>query len=187
MDRAQDPRRSCVKHFGNAVRMREPEEFAPALDALKGKTVVADPTWTAAAAIFDRLAKAGAKVKRGADPCQLPKACKNAVEIEGTRKAHIRDGAALTRFLAWLAREAPKGHLTEIEAAQDAGRLSPRRTGSLTDLSFNSISRRGAACGAVVHYRVTHVDQPPDQQQRDLPDRFRRAISRRHHRRDAHR
>ena len=141
-----------VKHLGNAVRIREPGEFNAALDALKGKTVIADPTWTAAAA-FDRLAKASATVKRGVDPCQLPKACKNSVEIEGARKAHVRDGAALTRFLAWMAREAPNGHLTEIEAAQ-ALEGYRRKEGSLTDLSFDSIS--GAAPHAALpHYRVT--------------------------------
>jgi Xaa-Pro aminopeptidase len=141
-----------LKHLGNAVRVRDPGEFNAALDALKGKTVIADPNWTAAGA-FTRLEKAGATVKRGVDPCQLPKACKNKVEIEGTRQAHIRDGAALTRFLAWMAREAPNGHLTEIEAAE-ALEGYRRQTGSLTDLSFDSIS--GAAPHAALpHYRVT--------------------------------
>jgi Xaa-Pro aminopeptidase len=150
-----DPRKSSpelVKHLGNAVRVRAPVEFVTALDALKGRTVVADANWTAAAA-FARLENAGAVVKRGVDPCQLPKACKNPVEIEGARKAHVRDGAALTRFLAWLGREAPNGHLTEIEAAQ-ALEGYRRKEGSLTDLSFDSIS--GAAPHAALpHYRVT--------------------------------
>ncbi len=150
-----DPEKSSpelVKHLGNAVRVRAPEEFNAALDALKGKTVVADANWTAAAA-FARLGDAGATVRRGVDPCQLPKACKNPVEIEGARKAHVRDGAALTRFLAWMAREAPNGHLTEIEASQ-ALEGYRRKEGSLTDLSFDSIS--GAAPHAALpHYRVT--------------------------------
>ncbi len=154
-DLFMDERKSSpelLKHLGNAVRVRDPGEFNAALDALKGKTVIADPTWTAAGA-FDRLGKAGATVKRGVDPCQLPKACKNPVEIEGTRKAHIRDGAALTRFLCWMAREAPNGHLTEIEAAEVLEGYR-RQTGSLTDLSFDSIS--GAAPHAALpHYRVT--------------------------------
>jgi Xaa-Pro aminopeptidase len=154
-DLFMDARKSStelLQHFGNAVRLRAPKEFAPALDALKGKTVLADPA-TAVSAIFDRLRNAGAKVKHAADPCQLPKACKNPVEIEGTRKAHIRDGAALTRFLAWFAREAPGGHLTEIEAAQ-ALEGYRKATGALTDLSFDSIS--GAAPHAALpHYHVT--------------------------------
>jgi Xaa-Pro aminopeptidase len=125
---------------------------------LKGKIVLADPT-TAPAAFFERLANARAPVKRGSDPIQLPKACKNAVELEGTRKAHLRDGAALSRFLAWISREAPNGHLTEIEAAQ-ALEGYRRATGSLTDLSFDSISGAGSN-GAVVHYRVTRSTNRP--------------------------
>ncbi|HEX4160112.1 MAG TPA: aminopeptidase P family protein [Rhizomicrobium sp.] len=141
-----------AQHLGNAVRLKEPAEFAGALEELGGKTVLADP-YHCAAAVFDRLAKAGARVQRGADPCQLPKACKNDVEIEGMRRAHIRDGAALTRFLAWVAREAPGGHLTEIEAAE-ALEGYRRAADSLVDLSFDSIS--GAAPHAALpHYRVT--------------------------------
>src|ERR1700761_775104 len=58
-DLFMDARKSSpelAQHLGNAVRVRAPEEFASALDALKGKTVVADPSWTAAAA-FMRLEK----------------------------------------------------------------------------------------------------------------------------------
>ena len=154
-DLFMDQRKSSpelLQHFGNAVRLREPKEFAGALDDLKGKSVLVDPT-SGAAAIFDRLSKAGAKIRRGGDPCQLPKACKNPVEIEGARKAHIRDGAALTKFLGWIAREAPNGELTEIEAAQ-ALEGYRKATDSLIDLSFDSIS--GAAPHAAIpHYRVT--------------------------------
>ena len=162
-DLFMDERKSSpelLQHLGNAVRLRQPEEFAPSLDALKGKTVVADPA-TASAAIFDRLNKAGAKIKRGADPVQLPKACKNPVEIEGTRKAHIRDGAALSNFLHWLAREAPNGRLTEIDAAKTLEGFRAR-TGSLRDLSFDSISGAGSN-GAVVHYRVNNATNRPIQ------------------------
>jgi Xaa-Pro aminopeptidase len=140
------------------VRLRDPKDFAPALDALKGKTVVADPT-TAASAIFDRLTKAGARIKRAPDPVQLPKACKNPIEIEGTRQAHIRDGAALSKFLHWLAREAPGGHLTEIDAAKTLEGFRAQ-TGALRDLSFDSISGAGSN-GAVVHYRVTNSTNRP--------------------------
>jgi len=160
-DLFMDERKSSpelAKHLGNAVRLKAPSEFVPALDAMKGKIVIADPT-TASSAIFDRLKKAGAKVKPAADPCQLPKACKNAVEIEGARNAHVRDGAALSRFLAWLAREAPGGHLTEIDAATQLEGFR-RATGALSDLSFDSISGAGSN-GAVVHYRVTRSTNRP--------------------------
>src|SRR5437868_5888912 len=73
---------TLAQHLGNAVRLRDPEEFPRALEELGGKIVIADPA-NCAAAVFDRLQETGAKVQRGPDPCQLPNACKNAVEIEG--------------------------------------------------------------------------------------------------------
>jgi Xaa-Pro aminopeptidase len=139
-------------HLGNAVRLRGPEEFEGALDALKGKTVLADPA-TAASAIFDRLTRMGARILRAPDPCQLPKACKNSLEIEGMRKAHLRDGAALSKFLAWFAVASADGKLTEIEAAETLEGFRAA-TGCLKDLSFDSITGAGAH-GAIVHYRVT--------------------------------
>src|SRR4029077_18297885 len=63
------------------------------------------------------------------------------------------DGAAVTRFLAWLDREAPRDKLTEIDAV--AALESFRRdTGLLKDISFPTIAGAGPD-GAIVHYRVT--------------------------------
>jgi len=160
-DLFMDARKSSpelVQHLGNSVKVRAPDEFAPALDALKAKSVAADP-FSAAAAIFDRLQKAGANIVRLVDPCQLPKACKNSVEVEGMRKAHVRDGAALSKFLSWFAREAPNGHLDEISASEALEGFR-RATGSLSDLSFDSISGVGPN-GAIVHYRVTRSSNQP--------------------------
>ena len=90
---------------------------------------------------------------RGADPCTLPKARKNEVEIAGTRAAHLRDGVALARFLAWLDREAPQGRVTEIVAETKLAEL--RRAGQhYKDLSFDTISGAGPN-GAIVHYHVS--------------------------------
>jgi Xaa-Pro aminopeptidase len=141
------------RHLGNAVTVLPSEQLGPALDALAaaGGRVQADPA-SAAFWIFDRLDKDGAKIHRAADPCVLPKACKNTAEIAGTRAAHRRDGAALTRFLAWLAHQAPQGGLTEIAASD---RLEAfRRDGEyFRDLSFPTISGAGSN-GAIVHYRA---------------------------------
>jgi len=141
------------RHLGNAVTVMPPEELGPALDALaaEGARVQVDPA-TAASWIFDRLAAAGAQIHRAADPCLLPKACKNPVELDGTRAAHRRDGAALTRFLTWLAQEAPKGGLTEI-AASDRLEAIRREGENFRDLSFSTISGAGSN-GAIVHYRA---------------------------------
>jgi Xaa-Pro aminopeptidase len=141
------------RHLGNAVSVMAPEQLGPALDALarEGGRVQADPA-TAAAWIFDRLKTACAKIHHAADPCILPKACKNPVEVDGTRAAHRRDGAALTRFLAWLAQEAPKGGLSEI-AASDRLEAFRREGEYFRDLSFPTISGAGSN-GAIVHYRA---------------------------------
>jgi len=141
-----------VAHLGEGVSVRTPEDFAPALSGLAGRTVLADPA-SAADQVFRLLDAAGATIDRQADPCQLPKACKNAVELSGTREAHIRDGAALTRFLAWLAREAPGGTVDEIAAADRLEQFR-RESNLLRDLSFDTISGAGPN-GAIVHYRVT--------------------------------
>src|SRR5258706_10294966 len=141
-----------LAHLGNEVHVRAPTDFEPALDALKGKTALADPVW-AAAAIFQRLEQAGAKFVRSPDPCQLPKACKNEVELAGTRRADIRDGPVLSLFLAWLARDAAKGTLTEIDTVEKLESFRAA-TGALKDVSFDSISGAGPH-GAIVHYRVT--------------------------------
>ncbi|TRW18171.1 aminopeptidase P family protein [Glacieibacterium frigidum] len=139
-------------HLGPDVRLHARDAFVPALEALGGKTVTADPA-TAVAAIFEALKRGGARVVEARDPCALPKAIKNDTEIAGTRSAHLRDGAALTRFLHWFAGEAPKGGLDELGAA---AKLHDFRnlTNSLEDLSFDTISGAGPN-GAIVHYRVS--------------------------------
>lgn len=139
-------------HLGNGVRIRPPAEFGPALDALKDTAVLADPS-TASVWVFDRLTKAGAKIVRGADPVLLPKAQKNEAELNGVRAAHIRDGAALTRFLRWVQKEGPTGKITEIDACRALEDFR-HETGQLKDVSFDSISGSGPN-GAIVHYRVT--------------------------------
>jgi Xaa-Pro aminopeptidase len=138
--------------LGNGVSLEPPEAVADALAALKGKRVLIDPALSSAW-YFEKLKAAGADVKTGADPCALPRACKNPVEIEGARKAHLRDGAALCAFLHWLATEAQTSLPDEpaIVARLESFREA---TGALKDLSFDTIAGAGPN-GAIVHYRPT--------------------------------
>ncbi len=134
--------------------VREPSDFVGALGALgrQTQTVRLDQA-TAADALARLVTSHGGKVTRAPCPIALMKAVKNEVEIAGARAAHLRDGAAVTRFLAWFDREAPRGKLTEIEAV--AALESFRRdTGLLKDISFPTIAGAGPD-GAIVHYRVT--------------------------------
>ena len=151
-----------LPHLGNGVSPRAPDAFAAALTELgaAGARVAADPD-ASPAWVFYRLRDAGATIVTGADPCQLPKARKNPVELAGTRAAHARDGAALTRFLAWLDGETAaragkrKQGLSEIEAAERL-LVFRRESELLRDLSFTTISGSGPN-GAIVHYRVTEA------------------------------
>jgi Xaa-Pro aminopeptidase len=141
-----------IEHLGEEVSLRDPSALGPALDGLQGRAVqfarATTPCW-----IADRLKAAGADIQDAEDPCTLPKACKNEVELDGVFAAHRRDGAALCSFLAWLAAEAPKGGLTEMSAADRLEQF--RRPGErFRGLSFDTISGAGPN-GAIVHYRVT--------------------------------
>ncbi|MGN6820286.1 MAG: aminopeptidase P family protein [Sphingomonas sp.] len=138
-------------HLGNAVRIHDRKNFAPALGAYAGKRVAADPE-RAVAAIFDGLQKGGATVLALRDPVVLAKAIKNPAEAAGHRAASVRDGAALTRFLKWCEETLPKGTETELTAAAKLQEFR-EATGLLKDLSFDTISATGAH-GASPHYRV---------------------------------
>ena len=144
------------EHLGNGVGIAPPAAFGAALDALAGKRVRLDfaaaPAWA-----LDRLTAAGARVARGADPCQLPKACKNEVELEGARAAHRRDGVALAGFLGWLARTAPGGGLTEIAAADKLEEFRARGE-NYRGPSFPTIAGAGPN-GAIVHYRASRESE----------------------------
>lgn len=105
-------------------------------------------TYTLASAL--RTCKA--KPIEARDPCVLFKARKNSVELQGARNAHLRDGAALCRFLAWLDAEAPSGKIDELTASDKLEEFR-RETGQLEDLSFGTISGAGSN-GAIVHYRA---------------------------------
>ena len=134
--------------------VREPADFVQAVTALgRDKKVVLLDQATAADALARLVTTQGGKITRTACPIALMKAVKNEVEISGASTAHVRDGAAVTRFLAWFDREAPRGGLTEIDAV--AALESFRRdTGLLKDISFPTIAGAGPD-GAIVHYRVT--------------------------------
>jgi Xaa-Pro aminopeptidase len=101
---------------------------------------------------FARALGGARHIARGADPCLLLKATKNAAEIKGARAAHHRDGIALANFLAWLDRAAATGTIDEIEAVRQLEGFR-RATNQLREISFDTISGSGPN-GAIVHYRV---------------------------------
>ncbi len=138
---------------GEDVTLVEEENFIPTLRALGrgGRKFRVNPA-TTPLAVIHALTDAGAGLDRGDDPCELPRACKNAVEIAGMRAAHRRDGLALTRFLFWLQQAAGTG-VDELQAEEKLLEFR-RENPEFLYPSFHAISGAGPN-GAVVHYRGT--------------------------------
>ena len=138
--------------LGNAVTLEAPEALPAALNDLAGRRVLVD-AGQSSAFYFEALTSAGASVVAGADPCALPRAAKNATEIEGARRAHLRDAVPMTRLLHWLATEGQINPPDEIETVTRLERFR-EETGALKDISFDTIAGAGPN-GAIVHYRPT--------------------------------
>ena len=152
-----DPRKITAgleEILGPGVIRCSMEDFRAALNRFgeAGCRVRVDPS-SASCWVMNELERSGAKTDRGEDPCLLPKACKNPVEIEGFRAAHRRDGAALAGFLRWIDDNALSGEVTEITAA---GKLMEFRAAAplFQGPSFATIAASGPN-GAIVHYRPT--------------------------------
>ncbi len=138
-------------HLGTDVRIHAVDTLLARLEK-QGDTIGLDPK-SCPAAIASALSGAKIAIHHSDDPCALPKACKNEAEIAGSKAAHLRDGAAMVRFLAWIDANAPQGGLTEIDVVRQLEQFR-RDTNQLQDISFDTICGAGAD-GAIVHYRVT--------------------------------
>ncbi|MCJ1318355.1 hypothetical protein MMC15_003683 [Xylographa vitiligo] len=93
------------------------------------------------------------KVDELRSPIGDAKAIKNNTELEGMRQCHIRDGAALSEYFAWLEEElVVKGtKLDEVEAADKLEQIRSKHD-NFVGLSFDTISSTGANA-AVIHYK----------------------------------
>ena len=144
-------------HVGEGVQVLPESEAAAVLSSFQGQKVLADEhganAWTQLL-----LEQGGATLVAGEDPALIPKACKNSVELDGTRRAHIRDAVAEIRFLAWLDAEVTARRLHD-EGALAEKLLSFRAQGEhFHDLSFDTISAAGANA-AMCHYN--HLNAVP--------------------------
>lgn len=152
--------RQVEAYLTQLAEPHEPGEFEAAIVALAkgGAKIALDPVLAA-----DRLRMLvednGGTVVAAADPARIPRATKNQAEINGSRAAHRRDGAAVAKLLCWLERQKP-GSLDEI-AVVTRLEETRRQTGEetqmpLRDISFDTISGAGPN-GAIMHYRVSRA------------------------------
>jgi Xaa-Pro aminopeptidase len=143
---------AVLAELGGDIRLTEPQTFPQHLIQLTGP-VRLDRVWSPKA-IAHILESAGTQIIWADDPARLPKAIKNDCEINGMREAHLRDGAAMVEFLAWLDQQTPNPDVTEIDIVRALEGFR-RATNALHDISFESIVGAGPH-GAIMHYRVSY-------------------------------
>ena len=78
------------------------------------------------------------------------KGIKNAVETEGMKRCHVKDGVAMVRFLHWLDTNIGKEEITELSAANKLQSFREEQEGYMGD-SFHTISAYGENA-ALPHY-----------------------------------
>lgn len=140
------------------VKFHPYDQFQKDLRTIKGQTVWVDPKSTSVG-ILHMLKNQECQLYKASNPCELPKAIKNPVEIIGARAAHSRDGAALVQFLSWLDQEIHQGRVTERSAAEYLLHCRHRQA-LFQQPSFETISAFEGH-GAIVHYRVTEESDQP--------------------------
>ncbi|ENM5742879.1 aminopeptidase P family protein [Vibrio metoecus] len=145
-------------HVDGIVRVHHPEQLEKQLQQLNGRRVMLDSA-TSNAWFTLTLQNAGAELLNEADPCLLPKAAKNNVEVAGMRACHVRDGAAMVQFLAWLDNEVAHGRLHNEAQLADELETFRRQDPTLVDLSFDTISAAGTNA-AMCHYNHQNQVQP---------------------------
>ncbi len=146
--------KEIATHFGPKVRIHALKEIQAILSSLQEKKskVALDPK-TTPSTIFKFLEQLNLSVLFLEDPCLLAKACKSSQEITHIKQAHLWDGVALVKFMAWLEEEVPKNSVTEVSAAEKLDGFRWENP-HLKSLSFPTISAVGAN-GAMTHYRAS--------------------------------
>ena len=92
-------------------------------------------------------------------PIPYMKAVKNSAETEGFRRAMLRDGVAMVRFLRWLKPAVKAGCETEMSVDRKLTSLRAEQK-LFKDISFDTIAAYQEH-GAVVHYEATPETDVP--------------------------
>ena len=120
------------------------------------KTLEEDSIWLndqkTSYALMENLPKE-MKLIKGMTPVAYTKCVKNAKEQENIRKAHLKDGVAMTKFMYWLKTNAGKVEMTEISIDEVVRSFRKAQEGFVEE-SFTTIAGY-AAHGAIIHYHAT--------------------------------
>ena len=127
------------------------------VEGLKGENVLLEKCRVNYAVY--RLINGSNKVIDRMNPTAYMKAVKNDVEIENEKRAHIKDGVAMTKFIYWLKKNMGRIPMDEISVSDYLGKLRMDQEGCI-GLSFATISAYGAH-GAMCHYSATPESSIP--------------------------
>lgn len=95
-------------------------------------------------------AQAGTLLLNKENPTTLMKSIKNETELKHTRRAHIKDAVAVTKFMYWLKKNIGSIPMDEVSVAEKIDGLRAQQEGFI-ELSFPTISAYGTN-GAIIHY-----------------------------------
>lgn len=139
----------------NGVQVKPYEAIYEETSAIRSGVILLEPG-KVNYALFSGIHESN-RIVEAMNPSSAMKAVKNPAEIENLRKVHIKDGVALTKFIYWLKEKAPKGALTETEAAERLEEFRKENEGYLCP-SFPTISAFGANA-AMCHYHATKEEE----------------------------
>ena len=141
---------SFKKKYNN-VKFVNIDNTETALSKIKKKRFIIDEN-TCSIYYENIIAKNNKIINR--QDCIYPlKAIKTKKEIANIKKAHIYDGAALTKYLFWLKNNFLKINITEISASKKLFNFR-KKNKSFNFLSFPTISGTGPN-GAIIHYKAS--------------------------------
>ncbi len=121
------------------------------LSKIKNKKFIIDKK--TCSIFFENLISRNNKILKESDIIYSLKAIKTKKEINNIQKAHIHDGAALTKYLFWLKNNYNKKEITEISGENKLFNFR-KKNKNFKFLSFPTISGVGAN-GAIIHYRAS--------------------------------
>ena len=133
------------------VNVRGYDEIIPALKGLEPDVKVLADASKLTAALMNALEKA--EIIRAENPSTMMKAIKNDVELDNLRRAHVKDGVAVTRLMYWLKQNVGKIPMTEISVSDKLLALRQEQEHFISP-SFNTICAYRANA-AMMHYSAT--------------------------------
>ena len=141
----------CIRDRG--IEIRDYHHLFLFLEELDKNSVFTVDSATLNYAVYHKLFTEF-QVKEQESPIVLAKAIKNPIEVEGFRKACIKDSVALTKFFYWVERNIGN-HLTEISVSEQLSAFRAQNDGYAED-SFANISAYGANA-ALPHLSLIHI------------------------------